>query len=352
MFSKVNFLNEFVFISHNSFKQNKSIAKKLRLYVNFLLIKTNLTTIGGEAYLIGIINKNVEKIINYTNSKSIFNDVNFNNKFHRKIKQNLLIDYNTINYLECNLQLLINLPNLNVNLMNIINKTKVDEIIIINCHHLNFWKRIKLLTNYKLISRKYFIDEIKGYFITVNILRRIIYIPLGENCSVAYNLNELNLRNESYPFDWCKMSIKHLNNVLKSDFQDFTNVKIKKFSENHNLINETHLINENHLINEGSYLLSNKYNIIFAHEINNYNFNQFQEKLKIRIIRFKELKNKLVFPIFIIATTVQLESNELKKLNVNLKKIIGFFKLKFIKLNWKFGGDWKYSHLDWKNLIY
>ena len=64
MLSKVNFLNELVFISHNSFKQNDSISKQLRLYVSFLLINANLTTLGGEAYLIGLVNKNVEKIIN------------------------------------------------------------------------------------------------------------------------------------------------------------------------------------------------------------------------------------------------------------------------------------------------
>lgn len=338
--SKVNFLNELVFISENSFKQNIYVAKKLRLYVSSLLIKKNLTTLGGEAYLIGLVNKNVEKIINYTNSKSILFDANFNNKFYRKIKQNLLIDYNTIDYLECNLQMLINLPNLNVNLMNIINKiSTVNEIIIINCHQQNFWKRIKLLNNYKLISRKYFIDGIKGCFITVNILRRIVYIPLGENCSVAFNLKELNLRKESYPFDWCKLSIKQLNNVLESDFKDFSNVKIKKFSKNHHLING--------LAFEGSYLLTNKYNIVFAHEMNRTNsIIEFQEKLKRRIIRFKELKDK--YPIFVVATE---KCETLEKLNVNLKKIIGIFKLKVIKLTWQINSDWKYSHLDWKYYV-
>ena len=30
-------------------------------------------------------------------------------------------------------------------------------------------------------------------------------VSLGGNCSVAYQLNKLQLRYNSYPFDWCKI---------------------------------------------------------------------------------------------------------------------------------------------------
>lgn len=351
-----NFLNEKVFISDNSFKQDKIVAKKLRLYVNSLLINKNLTCIGGEAYLLGMVNKNIQDIINYTNSKYIFDDVNFNNKFYRKVKQNLLIDYNNVcrlnNSNTLDSQLLINLANLNVNIMNIINNTCYDEIIIINCHHINFWKRIKILTNYKLISREYFINKIKGSFITVNILQRIVLVPLGENCSIAYNLKELNLRNESYPFDWCKMSINQLNKVLINDFKDFSDVTIKKFSENHVMFEE--IFEENceenctrSLSKQGSYLLTNKYNITFAHE----DVYLLKQKLERRIIRFKNLRH--LYPIFIIGTSqVNLKFCTLKD---NLKKYCGTkFKLKVIKLQnlgeWNCD-SWKYSHLDWNKIF-
>lgn len=352
-----NFLNNKVFISDNSFKQDKIVAKKLRLYVNSLLIKKNLTCIGGEGYLLGMVNKNVKDIINYTNSKYIYDDVNFNNKFYRKIKQNLLIDYNKTcsldnidsSTLELNSQLLINLANLNVNIMNIINNIYYDEIIIINCHHSNFWKRINILTNYKLVSRKYFINKIKLSFITVNILKRIILVPLGENCSIAYNLKELNLRNKSYPFDWCKMSINQLNKVLMNDFKDFSNITIKKFSENHVIIKE-----HGSKQNQGSYLLTNKYNITFAHE-DVLSLYLSKQKLERRIIRFKNLRN--LYPIFIMGTskvTPNLNLN-IKILKENLKKYCGTkFKLRVVKFEnlgeWNCD-SWKYSHLDWNKIF-
>ena len=58
-------------------------------------------------------------------------------------------------------------------------------------------------------------------------------ISLGSNCSVTYQLNKYNLRQQSFPFDWSKITIKQLNKVLESKFKDYENVFIKKFSENH-----------------------------------------------------------------------------------------------------------------------
>jgi hypothetical protein len=75
-----NFNNQIVFISNDSFKQNKSLANIIRINVNEIINLyqvNNITTIGGEAYLIGLTNNNIINIINYTNSKTIYNDANF-----------------------------------------------------------------------------------------------------------------------------------------------------------------------------------------------------------------------------------------------------------------------------------
>ena len=61
-------------------------------------------------------------------------------------------------------------------------------------------------------------------------------VSLGGNCAVSYQLKKYGYRYSSYPFDWCKMNLDQLNKVLENDFQDFNNVSIYKFSENHKLI--------------------------------------------------------------------------------------------------------------------
>ena len=42
----------------------------------------------------------------------------------------------------------------------------------------------------------------------------MLYISLGGNCSITYHLIENNLRKKAYPFDWSKISIKQLINIL------------------------------------------------------------------------------------------------------------------------------------------
>ena len=91
------FNNHRVFISDKSFKQNKIIKKELRSYVKEFILYTNLVSIGGESYLFGITSNNIRNITNYTNSESIYNDVNLNNKIYRKkLNNNLVSSYNII----------------------------------------------------------------------------------------------------------------------------------------------------------------------------------------------------------------------------------------------------------------
>jgi hypothetical protein len=256
----VKFNNSNVYINKNSFLQNNLISKELRFDVNLELNCNNIVSIGGESYLFGLTNENIISIINYTNSKYIFDDAILNNKIYNKHLKNYLIDYNLFTKIKNADTLIINLAKLNINLLNVINNRFYQKIIIINCHHDEFWKRIKLLTNYKLIKRKQYITN--NNFITVNILKYKysipIFIPIGNNCSVAYQLKKLNIRYNSYPFDWAKMNIRKLNRVLENDFKDYSKLRIHKFSNNH--LDNIHNIH-------GTYILKNSYNINFAHEL-------------------------------------------------------------------------------------
>ena len=51
------------------------------------------------------------------------------------------------------------------------------------------------------------------------------YISLGSNCSITYQLGKLGLRNNSYPFDWTKISLTQLIKILENDFFKKSNTK-------------------------------------------------------------------------------------------------------------------------------
>lgn len=398
-----------VFISEESFKQNYQIAKELRNYTNELLNSINinqkyknLISIGGESYLYGITNPIIRYITNYTNSKFIYNDVILNNKIYKKNIINYLIDYNIYTYIKNGDILIINNSKLNINLLKIINTRFYKYIIIINCHHIEFWNRLKYLNNYKLLKRKQFITD--NYFVTVNLLKykyqRPVFISLGNTCAIANQLNILGLRKQSYPFDWCKISLDKLNKVLENKFKNFSNIRIKKFSNKHeyiynketkqNINNKiiTKLKTSNKSNSNGSYILTNDYNIEFAHELyinNQESLEKLKKTIDLRIERFIKLSHKKI--IFIIFDL--LNKNQLIKLINNLKKYFTIFKILYINIdnnyknttkickncntihcsinilknynfvksitidnnyiNWD---DWTHSKLDWFNIIF
>lgn len=333
------FNNEYVFISDNSFKQNSQIATHLRKYVNTQINYTNISAIGGESYLYGLTNKQITHINHYSNSESIINDARVNNNFYKKKLYNSIINYNTFNRIKHADLLIVNLAKLNINLLTQINKRYYKQIIIINCHHDEFWKRLPLLSNYKLSSRKQFITD--SYFVTVNVLNNKnkipIFIPFGTTCTMSYQLNEVGLRYQAFPFDWSKTSINQLNKVLTNGFDSFSDIKIKKWSDNH-----PHLDN-----NGGSFIISNLYNITFAHEMIDKNpIDEFKKILDKRLVRL--LSHKDDYIKFVIFNTGKKLDTTL--LSLNLKKYFINFDILEIQSDEQFT-DWQYSHMNWFDLI-
>ena len=106
------------------------------------------------------------------------------------------------------------------------------------------------------------------------------FVSLGGNCSVAYQLDKLGLRHNSYPFDWCRIKINKLIQVLNNNFNFYEDIIFKKKSFKH----------------DNNIIVKNNYNIEFAHElINKYEIDNFKLILLKRIELFKQLKN----PIFV-----------------------------------------------------
>jgi hypothetical protein len=164
----IKFIDKVFIVNKNSFIQNNINGNNLRKDIINKLKFNNIEkiiTIGGEAYLYGVyLNINT---INITNNINIYNDANRHN-----LLGNNYVDYNKIKSISNKNQcIIVNLSKLVVNLLNIINKSQIKLLIIISCHHDDFWKKIKYLSNYKLVQRKQYIYE--HNFITVNFL----YLP-------------------------------------------------------------------------------------------------------------------------------------------------------------------------------
>ena len=167
-----------------------------------------------------------------------------------------------------------------------------------------------------------------------------MFISLGGNCSVCYQLNKYNIRTVAYPFDWCKISINQLISVLSNDFDNYDSIKIYKYSENHN-----------------SYLLKNDYDITFAHEIGN--IDEFKIKLADRIDRFKNSKNN----IYIRIELCKINDNYINKIKQLMKLIKGKLILIInsdIEINIEnvvvyryneFSDDWQMNHIDWLTIF-
>jgi len=101
-----------------------------------------------------------------------------------------------------------------------------------------------------------------------------VKISLGGNCAPTYHLDRLGLRTCAYPFDWAKIALNQLIQVLENDFVSYSNISVNKFSLAHS-----------------SLLLENSYGIKFAHEVLEDKLVQdFSKSLDRRITRFKNLQ--------------------------------------------------------------
>ena len=167
----------------DTFQQNDSLlAKNIRHYIiNYIINyigcnynKNNynnyneITCIGGDSYVYLKMIPHIIKSNYYSNQDKL----KFEADFNLDKKTNYTINYNKVEELDTYSTVIINLSKLNSNLMTILNKNrnkKIENIIIINCDHIDFWKKIKLLDTFKIIKRKQFISH--DYFVTVTLLK-------------------------------------------------------------------------------------------------------------------------------------------------------------------------------------
>jgi len=165
----INFLKDVIMVSEKSFIQNNSfLSNQVRSHVfNTIDNNSSILGVGGESYMYlrNVNNYNNKHFI--TNNEVIYNDAITNNVL--KNFQLDLVNYDNLLIRELFDNAVVNLSKLNVNIIRQLNRIINKKIIIISCHHNDFWKKSKILSKFRLINRKKFIDEKIGYFITVNI---------------------------------------------------------------------------------------------------------------------------------------------------------------------------------------
>lgn len=378
---RLKILNKYFWKQSDSFDQNNIlIANNIRLYVIKQFdyeLNTNkiILGIGGEYYVYYPFVK-ASKYIGISNHQSIISDANYNLDLYRLDFTNHLVDYNNIlNFPSLNknntYDVLINVSNIHQNHIEWISKYNIEKLVIITCKPI--YKKIPLIKKYFIIKKiKHFINISSIVYVITCVSKSkskfkpiVKYISLGSNCSVTHQLNKYGLRTKSYPFDWAKISIGQLINVLENNFISYTDIQIKKMSHIHLDMNLNPTL-----------LLSNPYNIHFAHEVINNSdsyINEFKIKLYERIKRFDDLK--LLSKIRIQFIRIELSKNTLNYFNniniliIQLEKIIGSDnkfeliliihkdsqipnnldkRIKIYKFD-NFNSDWKLDNLDWNN---
>jgi hypothetical protein len=168
-----------------------------------------------------------------------------------------------------------------------------------------------------------------------------IYISLGGDCSVAYWLGKLGLRQYAFPFDWVKSDIFNIIKVIETKFHFFFNsVKIVEIE---NL--KFPVIDEDWEEN-----IMNTYKIetdcfVFQHD----KIEDFKEKYERRIKRFYEILEDDTIKKIFIRVSKKDETKEIIELNSVIKKICNNFVIK--TCIYKEKDSWKKEKLDWKKLF-
>jgi hypothetical protein len=148
------------------------------------------------------------------------------------------------------------------------------------------------------------------------------YISLGSTCGLAYQLQKLNLKKESLPFDWIRSnSISSVLYLIKNNFDGFLDnlIHIKnddKFPEVDEDFNED-------LINiETNIYRNEKFCLGFFHDFNkNTSFNNVKEKYDRRIKRFYE---KVKSPSIFIRDELNFKQKDIEIYNELYEELIKY----------------------------
>lgn len=179
----------------------------------------------------------------------------------------------------------------------------------------------------------------------------IVYVSLGNDCSVAYQLQKYGLRTLAYPFDWIRTNnLKDIVNIIDSMFQYFVDpayLEVKEESSKFPLIGD----DWNDDMSENIVLKHKMYNVVFPHDLKkDGDMTLIKNKYNRRIERFYDvIKNENVKKIFIRVSNKCESSEEIKN---TLERYATNFEIKIITLDKKTKfSSWKKNELDWPKIF-
>ena len=94
-----------------------------------------------------------------------------------------------------------------------------------------------------------------------------IYVSLGSDCSIAYQLSNYNLRQKSYPFDWVRTpNLNTFIDIIKDRFSKYT-APLRKVCESSTDIFPVKPQSENQDIKKKVlFVMENSYKVRFFHD--------------------------------------------------------------------------------------
>lgn len=176
-----------------------------------------------------------------------------------------------------------------------------------------------------------------------------VYVSLGSDCSVAYQLQIHGLRQSAFPFDWIRINnLDSLISILESNFQFFfDDLTIERESDKFPLIEEDWKDN----ISKTLIIKNTKYSILFPHDIKTIDdLEEFKIKYSRRIARFLDIiKNPTIKKTFIRASG---KKENYDKLNNCLNKIANNYELIMVHYDNKIKySSWKHDEYQWNDIF-
>ncbi len=202
-----------------------------------------------------------------------------------------------------------------------------------------------------------------------------IFIPIGNSCSIAYQLQKHGLRKTAYPFDWLKIKrLKTITYIIDNMFNGFTDFTELDRTTKYPLIKDD-ILDETE--KNGTIKAINGYNIVSCHDFSSLipfeeQNDEIKKKYQRRINRFYDVllngKQKI---IFVRDETCKITKDEIMDFMVCIRKINPKldFKIRIIcrkdtcdfeiKPNeileiihdTKEYGDWKRPNVEWLNVF-
>jgi hypothetical protein len=191
------------------------------------------------------------------------------------------------------------------------------------------------------------------------------FIPIGSDCSIAYQLTQHNLRTIAYPFDHVRIkTLATLNTILQNNFKDYTTFTPIGPKSCYQYLDSTEEIT-NHQATDQTIVLKNSYNVIFPHDCTNFDDQKeaITEKYARRIQRFQTLSKPTIFIWYEQCIIKQTDINTFQtivntiyptliwNLIIISKKPIQTFSNVYHYLDTTEFLDWTKSNLDWPTIF-